>query len=708
MAILGQIRSKSIFLIIVIGLALFAFVISGVFDGKGYQAQQPVGIINGQDILIEDFRGQVDFLERNYNQKGMVAVNNVWNQKLRSEILNQQFEITGIQSGKDHLQNILKNNPTFNSDQQFLNEAGIFDIDKFKALIIELKTTNPEAYENWKNQEKIFESQSNEQIYFNLLRAGINYTQTDGKFEYNLQNDNVDIEYIQIPYSSVEDTLISYNKSDLKKYIDNNKDEFKVNASRNIEYVIFEEKPSFDDENAIKNRLNSFLKESKVYNSVSKLEEVTPSLITVKNIKEFINEYSETSFDSIYLPKGSLPADHANLLFNLNNNQTYGPYLDGDYFKISRMLDKKIGGSVRSSHILLAYKGSQNANPNVTRSKKEARKEANNILRKIRKSPETFTELAFEFSDGPSKSRGGDIGFVQDGNMVKPFNDFIFSKRVGSTGLVETDFGFHVIKIVAKDDLVLLASITEKNVPSDETSDKVFNSATKLEMNLSKEGNLNALADKDDYILKTVNGVQILDNDFPGLKDQRRIVQWLFSETTNISDYKRFDLPKGGYLIAQVTGMVDEGVSNVQDVSYKVLPMVLKSKKADFIISKNDNSLSIEKIAEMNGVDVRKALALNQKNATITGSGLEPLVIGSSFGTSLNQTSDFIIGENGVYKLKVLNRKETGFKDDSIDANFVVSYKNQLLNSNRTSAFARVYESLKENAEVSDNRSIYY
>ena len=708
MAILGQIRSQSIILIIVIGLALFAFVISGVFDGKGYQAQQPVGIINGQDILIEDFRGQVDFLERNYNQKGMVAVNNVWNQRLRSEILNQQFEITGIQSGKDHLQNILKNNPTFNSDQQFLNEAGIFDIDKFKALIIELKTTNPEAYENWKNQEKIFESQSNEQIYFNLLRSGINYTQTDGKFEYNLQNDNVDIEYIQIPYSSVEDTLISYNKSDLKKYIDNNKDEFKVNASRNIEYVIFEEKPSFDDENAIKNRLNSFLKESKVYNSVSKLEEVTPSLITAKNIKEFINEYSETSFDSIYLPKGSLPADHANLLFNLNNNQTYGPYLDGDYFKISRMLDKKIGGSVRSSHILLAYKGSQNANPNVTRSKKEARKEANNILRKIRKSPETFTELAFEFSDGPSKSRGGDIGFVQDGNMVKPFNDFIFSKRVGSTGLVETDFGFHVIKIVAKDDLVLLASITEKNVPSDETSDKVFNSATKLEMNLSKEGNLNALADKDDYILKTVNGVQILDNDFPGLKDQRRIVQWLFSETTNISDYKRFDLPKGGYLIAQVTGMVDEGVSNVQDVSYKVLPMVLKSKKADFIISKNDNSLSIEKIAEMNGVDVRKALALNQKNATITGSGLEPLVIGSSFGTSLNQTSDFIIGENGVYKLKVLNRKETGFKDDSIDANFVVSYKNQLLNSNRTSAFARVYESLKENAEVSDNRSIYY
>ena len=708
MAILGQIRSKSIFLIIVIGLALFAFVISGVFDGKGYQAQQPVGVINGEEVLIEDFRGQVDFLERNYNQQGMIAVNNVWNQRLRSEILRQQFEISGIQSGKDHLQNILKNNSTFNSDPQFLNEAGMFDIDKFKTLIIELKTTNPEAYEQWKSQEKIFESQSNEQIYLNLVNAGVNYTQADGKFEYTLQNDNVDIEYIQIPYSSVEDSLISYSQSDLKKYINNNEDEFKVNSSRDIEYVIFEEKPSFEDEKAVKNRLSKFLKESKEFNEVSKLEEITPSLTTAKNIKEFINEYSESSFDSIYLPKGSLPADHANLLFNLNIDQTYGPYLDGEYFKISRMLDKKIGGSVRASHILVAYKGSKNANPNVSRSKNEAKKEANNILRKIRKSPKSFTELAFEFSDGPSKSRGGDLGFVQDGNMVKPFNDFIFSKRIGSTGVVETDFGFHVIKVVAKDDLVLLASITEKNVPSDATSDKVFNSATKLEMSLSKDEDLNALSNKENYTVKTVNGIQILDNDFPGLKDQRRIVQWLFTESTNVSDFKRFDLPKGGYLIAQVTKIVDEGLSNVQDVSYKVLPMVLKSKKADFIISKNDNSLSLEEIAEINGTEVRKALALNQKNATITGSGLEPLVIGASFGTNINETSDFIIGENGIYKLKVIKRKDTNTNSDSIDSNFIISYKNQLLNLNRTSSFARVYESLKENAEVIDNRSVYY
>ena len=164
------------------------------------------------------------------------------------------------------------------------------------------------------------------------------------------------------------------------------------------------------------------------------------------------------------------------------------------------------------------------------------------------------------------------------------------------------------------------------------------------------------------------------------------------NELHHVSDFKRFDLPKGGYLIVQVTNMVDEGLSDVQDVSYKVLPMVLKSKKADLIISKNDNSLSIDEIAKINGVEVRKALALNQKNATISGSGLEPLVIGSSFGTNLNETSDFIIGENGVYKLKVIRRNDINSNTDPIDSNFIISYKNQLLNTNRTSAFTRVYE----------------
>ena len=710
MAVLGKIRERSIVLILVIGMALFAFVISGVFTDPGMTSQKPIGNVNGEDISIEEFRNQVDFLERNYNLSGMVPVNNVWDQTVRTEILNSQYELSGIDSGKDHIEFILSQNPSFSSDPRFLNDAGMFEIEKFIDLIVEMKTTNTQSYEQWKNQEKIFQNQSNEQIYFNLIKSGINFTQKDGENEYLLQNNNVDIEYIQIPFSSISDSLITYKKSEIKKYIESNENDFKVEASRNIEYVMFEEKPSLEDENILKKKLQSYLVEKNEYNNVSKLEETIPSLLTAKNISEFVNSNSEIKFDSIYLPKGSLASNHANLLFNLDDNKTYGPYLDGEYFKISRMLDKKKNGSVRASHILVSYKGSQNANAQVLRSKVDAKKEASRILRLAKRKPDTFTELAFEFSDGPSKSSGGDLGFFQEGVMTKPFNDFVFSKRVGSIGVVETDFGYHVIKVVAKEDVVLLASISQKNIPSDDTSDRVFNLATKFEINLSKTLNLNALAVENDYVVKPINGIKVLDDILPGLSSQRRVVQWLFSNEIKLNDYKRFDLSNGGYVIAQVTDITNDGLSSVANASLRALPKVLNSKKANLIIKQNDNKLSLEDLAKNNNLEIKKALALNQKNATISGSGREPLLVGHAFGLDVNQVSDFIIGENGVYKIKVLKKNTVSDNENykSNKLNFIISYQNQLLNSSRPNLNNSVYQAIKEKADIEDNRSLYY
>ena len=702
MAILGSLRKNSVVLITVIGMALFAFVISGVFDGKGYVAQDPIGIVNDQDMSIEEFRNQVDFLERSYNLSGMNAVNSVWDQTVRNYILNNQFELSGIDSGKDHLEYILSQNPTYNSDPRFLNDAKLFEIEKFIDLIVELKTTNPDAYEQWKKQESIFQNQSNEKIYFDMISSGINYSFKDGEFEYLLQNDRVDIEYVQIPYSSIPDSLIKLKNSDVEKYIKSNDSDFKIDASRSIDYVLFEEKPSLEDENETKKILEGFLVEKKEYNNVSKQEETIPSLRSAKNLTEFINQNSDIKFDSIYVPKGSLPNNDANILFNLNKNQIYGPYLDDEYFKISRMLDKKKGGNVRASHILISFKGSQDANPEITRSKTEAKKEANRILNLVRKNPDSFSGLAFELSDGPSKSRGGDLGFFQEGAMVKPFNDFVFSKKEGSIGLVETDFGFHVINIVAKEDLVLLASIAVKNIPSDNTSDKTFNLATKFEINLSKNQNLNELAKENDYEIKPVSNIKILDDDLPGLTNQRRLVQWLFSEDIELNSYKRFDISKGGYLIAQVTGLKEEGLSSVEDASFTAVPKVRNQKKAQLIINQNKKNQSLSDLAKNNNTEIKKALALNQKNATISGAGREPLLVGYAFGLEVDQISDFIIGENGVYKIKVTK------KDKSSSLDTYSSYQNQLLLSSRPTVNSSLYQTVKESAEIIDNRSTYY
>ncbi len=702
MAVLGNLRKNSFVLISVIGMALFAFVIAGVFDGKGYSSQEPIGLVDDQEISIEEFRNQVDFLETSYNLSGMMAVNNVWDQTVRNSVLNKQFDLSGVSSGRDHIEFIIAQNPKFNSDPRFLNDAGIFETEKFVDFIVELKTNSSQSYEQWQKQESIFESQSNEKIYFDLIKAGINYSFKDGEYEYLLQNDRVDIEYVQIPYSSVPDSVIKLKNSEVEKFIKSNESDFKVEASRNIEYVLFEEKPSLEDENDTKKILQEFLIEKTEYNNVSKLEETSPSLLTAKNLTEFINQYSEIKFDSIYLPKGSLPTNDANILFNLNKDQTYGPYLDGEYFKISRMLDRKTGGNVRASHILISYEGSQRASSQINRSKSEAKKEANRILKLVRKNPDSFSALAFEFSDGPSKSSGGDLGFFQENQMAKPFNDFVFSKREGSIGLVETDFGFHVINVVAKEDIVLLASVAIKNIPSDETSDKTFNMATKFEINLSKNNNLNTLAKENNYEIKIASGIKILDDNLPGLTNQRRLVQWLFTDEVKIDSYKRFDLSNGGYLIAQVKAIKQDGLSSVQDASFTAVPKVRNQKKAQLIIKQNKSFQSLDELASANNSEIKKALALNQKNATISGAGREPLLVGYAFGLKINEISDFIIGENGVYKIKVLkNNKSSNLENYS-------SYTNQLLVPSRSNVLSNVFQAAKESSEIIDNRSIYY
>ena len=702
MAVLGNLRKNSFVLISVIGMALFAFVIAGVFDGKGYSSQEPIGLVDDQEISIEEFRNQVDFLETSYNLSGMMAVNNVWDQTVRNSVLNKQFDLSGVSSGRDHIEFILAQNPTYNSDPRFLNDAGIFEIEKFVDFIVELKSTSSQSYEQWQKQESVFESQSNEKIYFDLIKAGINYSFKDGEYEYLLQNDRVDIEYVQIPYSSVPDSIIKLKNSEVEKFIKSNESDFKVEASRNIEYVLFEEKPSLEDENDTKKILQEFLIEKTEYNNVSKLEETSPSLLTAKNLTEFINQYSEIKFDSIYLPKGSLPTNDANILFNLNKDQTYGPYLDGEYFKISRMLDRKTGGNIRASHILISYEGSQRASSQINRSKSEAKKEANRILKLVRKNPDSFSALAFEFSDGPSKSSGGDLGFFQENQMAKPFNDFVFSKREGSIGLVETDFGFHVINVVAKEDIVLLASVAIKNIPSDETSDKTFNMATKFEINLSKNNNLNTLAKENNYEIKIASGIKILDDNLPGLTNQRRLVQWLFTDEVKIDSYKRFDLSNGGYLIAQVKAIKQDGLSSVQDASFTAVPKVRNQKKAQLIIKQNKSFQSLDELAFANNSEIKKALALNQKNATISGAGREPLLVGHAFGLKINEISDFIIGENGVYKIKVLK------KNKSSNLENYSSYTNQLLIPSRSNVLSNVFQAAKESSEIIDNRSIYY
>ena len=185
MAILGQIRKRSIFLIIVIGMALFAFVISGVFTSNGgFGGNQPIGEINGEEIDYEMFSLMVEQAQSAYGLNTINAVNLAWNQGIKNQALIQELEKLGIDAGKDQLEQIISSDESMVMNPIFQNEIGLFEFDKFSSYIIQLKSTNPTMYNQWRLQEQNIISLAKQKIYFDLIKSSVTYTNVESNIQY--------------------------------------------------------------------------------------------------------------------------------------------------------------------------------------------------------------------------------------------------------------------------------------------------------------------------------------------------------------------------------------------------------------------------------------------------------------------------------------------------------------------------------------------
>ncbi len=704
MAILGKIRQRSIFLILVIGLALFAFVISGVFDNSGSVSTSPnVATVNGEDISIAEFRGEVDAAQRRYgaNMSSTQAANIVWNQKIRQAVLNGQFDELGLDIGKDQLSDLITNNPGFASNPEFQNEAGLFDINKYIDYLKDAKVNNVQAYNFYKQQEDYAVAAAKEQMYFNLIRAGVGGTFKDGELEYRLENDKVDISFVQIPYSSIADSTVQITKGEIKKYIESHQDDFQVEDARDLQFVVFEDKASKEDEVNIEADITALLDDTVEYNDVSKLNDSIPGFKNAADVDEFLAKHSDVKYDSIFKAKKDLPAVFADSIFNLEKGAIYGPYRDGEYFKLTKMIDKKAEGSVKASHILVAYKGATRAAETVTRTKEEAEARAKELLAEVKGDVEKFADVARANSDGPSKSQGGDLGYFEEGAMVKDFNDFVFGNAVGAVDLVETEFGFHVIKVDDKQDIVRVATLAKEVESSEKTQNALFNTASKFEIAAGETGDFGETAKTSNYNVRRADNVKELDENLPGMQSQRGIVQWAFNPETKIGDIKRFQV-NGGYAVVQVTGATEAGLSSVEDASARVLPILKKQKKAKMIMDKNADAIELTALATANNTTVRTASALNMKNPTIPGATREPKVVGAAFGLGQGTVSDFIEGEAGVYKIAV-NRVEK-----APDLPSYAAYANTVKGNLKSRANNAAYNALKDAADIEDNRAEFY
>ena len=707
MAVLEKIRKRTVFLILVIGLALFAFVISGIFSRTKTPDQLVIGEVNGDKISYLEFSSQVENTLRNMGGSigQAYVVNALWQQTIQSKILDQQFEKLGISVGKDQILSIISKVPQYAQNPQFLDDKGVFSPAKFGQVIAQIKQSNPTVYKQWQQEEKSYFDTAKREIYLSLIRAGLGVTLKDGEDAYHQENDKVTIKYVTLPYSSIPDEQIKISDNEIQDYVKAHKKQYQQKDMRNLQFVLASEVASPEDKKAIEQDLKALNNPRILYNNQTQKSDTLPgfSQVPLKDIAEFVNENSDTPFDSLYVSKDKLPVNFADTLYNLSIGELYGPYQDGNAYKYTRMLSKIPNGEVRASHILIAYQGSLPGNDAITRTKEEAKAKAEGILAQI-KAGGDYTALAQANSDDASNAQnGGDLDFFSRGMMVQPFNDYVFHAKVGDIGLVETNFGFHIIKITDLREGVKLATITRNIEPSAATRDAVYTKITEFDAQAIKNPKeFAALAQKAGYDVLPANNLEALAEDIPGLGDDRPLVKWAFEKDTKVGDVRRFDI-KDGYIVAQLTKKIEAGLASPSEARAQVAPILIKEKKAKQLIEKMKGS-SLEQIAQAAGEanNIQQAEGVSIKNPILPGQGAEESVAGAALVLPLNKVSKPIVGDNGVYVIQVIQ------KDVAPALPNYSSYMGILRNQKLNRASQDLFSALEQTAEIKDDRAMYY
>ncbi|MFM9987973.1 peptidylprolyl isomerase [Flavobacterium sp.] len=698
MAVLSKIRQKSFLVVAIVGLALFAFIIGALIENGGFgKTSRNAGTINGVDIPFEEFRGKVDMAQKSQqgqNMSIMQATNGVWDQEVRRVLLEKQCEKLGLRIGDDQLINVIKEDPQFAQNPQFLNAAGKFDKAKFNEFIASIKNSSAERWQQWLDYEKQLAQSTTEQMYNTMIQSGFYTTQAEAKFNYELENNKVSFNVVSVPYSTIEDKKVEPTDAELIAFMKKDEKKYKADESRELEFVMIEDKASAEDKKVVEDKVNGLLNSVEDNPVTTTVNEAKVGFKNASNLVEFVNANSDIKYDSTYVAKKDLPAEHAEALFNLAPGQVYGPYVFGDYYCLTRNLGKKLNANVKASHILISYEGTKVPNKREKRTKEQAKAKAESILAQVLANPSSFQMLAYTSSDDSSAQQGGDLGYFSQGQMVKPFNDFAFSNPVGKIGLVETDFGFHIINVTDKQDAVRLATIAQKIAPSEATSDKVFTTATKFEM-AANEKAFDVAAKEMKLTVAPIAKVLAMDENVQGIGNQREIVRWAFGAKEG--EVKRFNIPSG-HVVARLKKINEAGLLSIEDAKAAIGAKLRNEKKAELIKVKMTGS-TLEAVSKATGSPVKEALDVVAANSYIQTIGAEPKVVGTAFSLKPGVVSQTIDGASGVFKIKVKSSTKAPAAKDYKD---IVT---RLNGQSKGSAQGRVYNSLKKDATIEDNRA---
>jgi peptidyl-prolyl cis-trans isomerase D len=688
MAIIGKIRERSFLVLIIIGIALLAFMLTEYFSANSNGQQAPISIaeINGQQISPQEFEFKVQKGYENYQKQTEQELDertkstireSVWAEMTSDILVGEQLEELGIQVTTRELMDLVSGSNPHPQVRQAFSDPNTGQFNPNAVIQFLQNLDNDEATKaQWVEFERALKRNHRMDKYNTLVKKGIYTPSAFAKEKYNENNGAMAFKYVYKPYSSIDDSTVEVSESEVSSFYNKTKMDYEQKASRKIAYAYFPIVPSEQDQAQTKEWVNKTFEEFK----------------TNGNDSTFVNANSDNNFIPVYYSEANAPAGTDTTLWDQDSAYVAAPKLVGNVWSIVKVKDIKMApDSVQARHILI---GAQN------RTMEAAEKTADSVMLALQGGT-AFDSLVSLSDDQGSAVKGGDLGWFAEGMMVKPFNDAAFSSKVGEYSKVKTQFGFHIIEVtemLPEVKKIQIATITREVKPSKNTYADLFNQANSFSINVTdmesfrKELTDNNLQQRSAVLSEKDNLVQ-------GLGSSRDLARWTQdAEQGDVSEAKDVE---NAFVVAIVESVDKDGIAPLEKVRNRVEFLARQEKKAEILKTELSDASDIGSLAGKTGLSVENA-NVTFASPAIPSVGLEPKVVGAAWYLTPGQLSQPIAGNNGVFVVSVDKNVNAGEPNVAeVRQNDVRSIASRVDNGS-------VYNALKDKADLVDNRSKFY
>lgn len=722
MSTLERLRKRSGLLVAIVGLALFAFVLTGLFQKDSSLfggSENEVGEIAGKGIDYKEFNAKVQEAVENQKRNQQkttltqdetdVVVQQIWNQMINEEVLNKEYEKLGLAISDEELYDLMVDHPHAAlvrnlSDQksgkvapQFADEkTGQVSPSKIRQFT---QSMTDEQEKQWAQLENYIKQVRIVEKYNNLIKKGLYVTTSITKKDFIAQNTSANIKYVIKNYKLVADSTIKPTDEELNAYYTAHQNEYKQEAARKIEYVAFDISASQEDMDDAKTEMQAIAEDFK-----SKKTSEDSSFVIAESNSRFV--------DLSYHTPGTLSPQVDTLMFKVEVGTVIGPYEENGAYIISKLRAAKISAdSAKVRHILVAYKGS-GASEAVTRTKEQAKKMADSLQSLLKKGAK-FADYVEKFSDDNGKKmppnkkegetypgKGGDYGWLNaNSGFVEPFKNAGLDGKKGDLVIIESQFGYHIIEVLdtkGSQKKVQVITIDRKVEASSKTMQAVFVKSSEFAGKNNTEDLFQKAVIADKLNKRIADNIKENDKTIAGIDSPRSLVKWAYDNKKGaVSEPMEFGEK---FIVAILTDVKEKGIAPLEQVKENVTSEVIQQKKAEIFTKEFETAsagvTTIDAVSAKMKLLIEQAPSVNFNTNAIPGSSSEPKIMGAVCVQKAKTFSKPLAGKEGVFVVYVESITEAPAQKD---------YKTQqasAISQMQPRVDYEVYDALKENANV--------